>query len=422
MTQIDVSKAAGYAAQAAKEREIAESLVRQAGAAVERILATRTIVENLLGSLHIPFQWVGTTLQLRGPDGEWVAGPDLKGEAGDRDAAAVPFAPTAGIEAENVQAAIEAAYDEARAVYDASARTAHTHLAANITDLSTTISAAISAAIDALIDGSPGALDTLNELAAALGDDANFASTVTTAIAARQAGHINLTALSGLTGAAAKVPAFTGAGAMALLGYGTGANELLQIRSDGRLPALDGSLLTNVGSLPGLNLISTQTVSSPVASVAFTGIDSAYDEYILKIYNVIPVTDSQFLHMLTSSNGGVSYDSGVSTYKNPYLSRDSASGTVSGVNNTATVRLSDLVGNGTNENGVSGVIQIFRPAVAQFVQFAISTVSVSGSGDLTMVSGVASRQAAAVVNAVQFLFASGNIASGTFRLYGVRKS
>jgi len=37
-------------------------------------------------------------------------------------------------------------------------------------------------AISNIIDGAPGALDTLNELAAALGDDANFASTVTTAL------------------------------------------------------------------------------------------------------------------------------------------------------------------------------------------------------------------------------------------------
>lgn len=36
-----------------------------------------------------------------------------------------------------------------------------------------------------LIDSAPGTLDTLNELAAALGDDANFATTVTNALAAR---------------------------------------------------------------------------------------------------------------------------------------------------------------------------------------------------------------------------------------------
>ncbi|MCV2395908.1 hypothetical protein OEB99_16455 [Actinotalea sp. M2MS4P-6] len=39
--------------------------------------------------------------------------------------------------------------------------------------------------VDAVVASAPGALDTLNELAAALGDDANFASTVTTALAGK---------------------------------------------------------------------------------------------------------------------------------------------------------------------------------------------------------------------------------------------
>ena len=47
------------------------------------------------------------------------------------------------------------------------------------------ISDSISAAIDALTSGAPTALDTLNELAAAIGDDANFAATITTALGNR---------------------------------------------------------------------------------------------------------------------------------------------------------------------------------------------------------------------------------------------
>ncbi|WP_378952064.1 hypothetical protein [Mesorhizobium sp. ANAO-SY3R2] len=44
---------------------------------------------------------------------------------------------------------------------------------------------AVTAKINALIAGAPGALDTLYELAAALGNDPNFATTVSTALAAR---------------------------------------------------------------------------------------------------------------------------------------------------------------------------------------------------------------------------------------------
>lgn len=44
---------------------------------------------------------------------------------------------------------------------------------------------AISTAVNTLIGGAPGLLDTLDELSAALGDDANFAATVTTALAGK---------------------------------------------------------------------------------------------------------------------------------------------------------------------------------------------------------------------------------------------
>ena len=43
----------------------------------------------------------------------------------------------------------------------------------------------VKSAIAALVDSSPGALDTLNELAAALGNDPNFATTVTNALAGK---------------------------------------------------------------------------------------------------------------------------------------------------------------------------------------------------------------------------------------------
>ena len=43
----------------------------------------------------------------------------------------------------------------------------------------------VSAAINALVNSAPGALDTLNELASALGNDANFASTITAALASK---------------------------------------------------------------------------------------------------------------------------------------------------------------------------------------------------------------------------------------------
>ncbi|EAS4516305.1 hypothetical protein HIJ77_000147 [Salmonella enterica] len=65
----------------------------------------------------------------------------------------------------------------------------------NDTQLATT--AFVRSAIAALVDSSPGALDTLNELAAALGDDPNFATTMTNALAGKQPLDGTLTNLSG---------------------------------------------------------------------------------------------------------------------------------------------------------------------------------------------------------------------------------
>lgn len=60
----------------------------------------------------------------------------------------------------------------------------------------------------ALVDSSPEALDTLNELAAALGNDPNFATTVTNALAGKQPLSDVLTALSNLTQRADTLPYF----------------------------------------------------------------------------------------------------------------------------------------------------------------------------------------------------------------------
>jgi len=71
-------------------------------------------------------------------------------------------------------------------------------IAAAATDATTKSAAALASAntyadgkVSALVDSAPALLDTLNELAAAIGDDANFATTLTTSVGTKvsKAGH-----------------------------------------------------------------------------------------------------------------------------------------------------------------------------------------------------------------------------------------
>ncbi len=109
-------------------------------------------------------------------------------------AVSVTLAAVAGMTAADVQAAVEELHG-AKAPLDSPALTGTPTAptaagGTNTTQLATT--AFVKAAIDALINAAPGALDTLNELAAALGDDANFAATMTAALAGKQAASANL--------------------------------------------------------------------------------------------------------------------------------------------------------------------------------------------------------------------------------------
>ncbi|QME42572.1 prophage tail fiber N-terminal domain-containing protein [Escherichia coli] len=81
----------------------------------------------------------------------------------------------------------------------------------------------------ALVDSSPEALDTLNELAAALGNDPNFATTVTNALAGKQPLNDVLTAISQVTPRANNFPYFDTEGGVLLAELSNKARGLISL-------------------------------------------------------------------------------------------------------------------------------------------------------------------------------------------------
>lgn len=72
----------------------------------------------------------------------------------------------------------------------------------------------VQAAVAALVNSSPATLDTLNELATALGNDPNFATTITAALATKADAAATVAALSGKADAAATTTALAGKAAL----------------------------------------------------------------------------------------------------------------------------------------------------------------------------------------------------------------
>ena len=92
----------------------------------------------------------------------------------------------------------------------------------NNTQIATT--AFVKSAIAAMVGSAPAALDTLNELAAALGNDPNFATTMLNALAGKQPLDNTLTNLSGKD--VAGLLAYLGLGEAAKSDVGTGDNQI----------------------------------------------------------------------------------------------------------------------------------------------------------------------------------------------------
>lgn len=201
------------------------------------------------------------------------------------------------------------------------------------------------------------------------------------------------------------------------LSIGTSASNLVQLDGSARLPAVDGSQLTGIAS--GLTLLATVTASNS-ATVDFDGyFTSSYDEYLLIGEGILPSSGANPSLGALLKIGG-SYQT--SNYVWAYIYQDSNSTTQNAATTTADLRLANLVTSSASFP-LAVEMRFFQPASSVFQRVWARTLQTGGSA-ATRYEGFGLYSPPGGVNpttAVQFLFSSGNISTGTFRLYGFKK-
>ena len=190
--------------------------------------------------------------------------------------------------------------------------------------------------------------------------------------------------------------------------------------------------LSDVTSLPtaiptgSMTLLQTQTASSS-STIDFTSnIDSTYDVYCFKFYNIHPATDGGEFKFQCSTDNGSNYNTTI-TSTAFYSLHDEADTTTSLsywtggdlAQSTSFQQLSGSVG-ADNDQSTSGELFLYNPSSTTFVKHFISNFNKVSETDRSLNLYMAGYyNTTSAINAVRFQMSSGNIDSGDIKLYGI---
>ena len=173
-----------------------------------------------------------------------------------------------------------------------------------------------------------------------------------------------------------------------------------------------------------MKLLSTQTASGS-ANLSFTsGIDSTYDEYIFKFYNLNPATNGVEFSFQGNASGQTGFNETIQSTS--YLAwagegSGGALGYLAGgdqANGTAYQQLMDDIGNGADEMG-TGELHLISPSNTTFVTHFWSTTQCYEKDNQIFTTPTAGYfNTTAAITQIDFKMSSGNF-DGVIKMYGI---
>ncbi len=174
---------------------------------------------------------------------------------------------------------------------------------------------------------------------------------------------------------------------------------------------------TQIGNAP--TLVSTATASTS-ATIDFT-LPSGYKSFEIKVISLVPSTDNVAMWIRVSTDGGATFAAGASdyVYQRNIQNGNTAAPALSSPD-TKIIILGGNIGNGSGRY-FNSIIKVFDPSNASInknISVDFYTFRSDSIYSIGFVNGVYKFNTA--INAIRILMSSGNIASGTFELWGYK--
>ena len=194
------------------------------------------------------------------------------------------------------------------------------------------------------------------------------------------------------------------------------------------------SSVTSAASAPAgaITLISTTTASSSSTISITSGIDSTYPVYLFKFINIHPGTDTGNNRLTFQGDTGTNTNYNQSITSTHFRAYHNEGGSGKGVgyrtatdqaNGTSFQPLGEGIGAGVADESSSGELYIFEPSSSVFVKHFLARTHIYSDNNETVDSFVGGYfNTTTALTRFQFKMSSGNIDSGTIKLYGIKDS